>query len=278
MGRKHTKQEKKHMKQVAIQHGWRPPIPHLKGRDHPLYGRTLSNEVKEKISRALKGRVSPMKNRKHTEESRKKMSKAQCGRKLSIETRRKMSETPKRQIGLYVMRKCKQCHKKLRVPLCLYPRKKFCSKECEGQWRSENTKRENNPKFNKEKRRCLICGKEFERCRSKIELGHDKFCSRKCNGVYHSGKYVQENHPNWQGGISALPYAPGWTKRLKKSIKSRDHHTCQMCGKMNCNLDIHHIDYDKGNHAEDNLISLCKKCHGLTMTRRQWWIDYFLEI
>jgi hypothetical protein len=36
-------------------------------------------------------------------------------------------------------------------------------------------------------------------------------------------------------------------------------------------LDIHHIDYDKNNLQENNLISLCQKCHGKTNFNREYW-------
>ena len=56
---------------------------HNKGKNHPLYGKHLSDEHRRKISDAVKGennpfygKSSPMKGRRHSEETRKKMSEA----------------------------------------------------------------------------------------------------------------------------------------------------------------------------------------------------------
>ena len=43
-------------------------------------------------------------------------------------------------------------------------------------------------------------------------------------------------------------------------------------------LSIHHIDYNKKNCKEDNLISLCVHCHGLTNKNRNSWINYFKDL
>jgi len=38
---------------------------------------------------------------------------------------------------------------------------------------------------------------------------------------------------------------------------------------------VHHIDYDKNNNTEENLITLCWSCHSKTIFSRQKWTDYF---
>jgi hypothetical protein len=78
---------------------------------------------------------------------------------------------------------------------------------------------------------------------------------------------------NWKGGISKHPYSKEFTDNIRKIVRDRDNHTCQICGdKGNC---VHHIDYNKQNNNLFNLISLCKKCHGKTGTHRKEWIAYF---
>uniref|UniRef100_A0A6H1ZX55 Putative homing endonuclease n=2 Tax=viral metagenome TaxID=1070528 RepID=A0A6H1ZX55_9ZZZZ len=42
-------------------------------------------------------------------------------------------------------------------------------------------------------------------------------------------------------------------------------------------LTIHHIDYNKKNNDELNLISLCRKCHSKTGGKRKYWQNYFKE-
>lgn len=79
---------------------------------------------------------------------------------------------------------------------------------------------------------------------------------------------VLEKNPNWQGGTSFLPYPPEFNNRLKTKILQRDNWTCQHCGitankKRGIILHIHHIDFNKNNNDPLNLISLCRRCHGL---------------
>jgi len=92
---------------------------------------------------------------------------------------------------------------------------------------------------------------------------------------YHAGK----NHPNWHGGIAKIGYSYKFNKRLKEQIRHRDNYKCQICGIKQKNyyrkLDVHHIDYDKKNLEETNLISLCNTCHMKTNYKRKYWKEYF---
>ena len=86
-------------------------------------------------------------------------------------------------------------------------------------------------------------------------------------------KNIQENHWNWQGGIKRLPYAFEFDENLKLRIRQRDNFTCQFCGAVENGraFDCHHIDYDKKNSDELNLISLCSSCHGKTGYKKDKW-------
>ncbi len=92
----------------------------------------------------------------------------------------------------------------------------------------------------------------------------------------------EENNPNWKNGIGKLPYPFEFTKQLKESIRERDNHICQLCGKTEQEngrkLDVHHIDYNKENLDENNLISLCRNCHSKTHNNRENWILVLSEI
>lgn len=81
------------------------------------------------------------------------------------------------------------------------------------------------------------------------------------------------NCPNWQGGLSFEPYAPTFTWRLRKQIRTRDGFKCFLCLKKppRKRLHVHHIDYDKKNSDEMNLVSLCDSCHMKTNFRRNYW-------
>jgi len=43
-------------------------------------------------------------------------------------------------------------------------------------------------------------------------------------------------------------------------------------------LSVHHIDYNKQNCDDFNLITLCKSCHSKTGFNREYWIEYFNDI
>jgi hypothetical protein len=85
-----------------------------------------------------------------------------------------------------------------------------------------------------------------------------------------------ENHPNWGGWSSLIPYSKEFTKELKNKIKKRDNNLCSICNKER-KLTIHHIDYDKKNSNEKNLISLCISCHSKTNYNREYWINLLNE-
>jgi len=93
------------------------------------------------------------------------------------------------------------------------------------------------------------------------------------------GKCMGEEHPNWNNGSSFEPYGIEFNDDLRKQIRKRDGNVCQYCGiseeKLRRVLSVHHIDYDKKNNSEDNLISLCNSCHTRTNHNRAFWLSYF---
>lgn len=91
-------------------------------------------------------------------------------------------------------------------------------------------------------------------------------------------------NPNWKGGLSKQPWPFEFDNDLKEKIRERDNHICQGCGKSESNnthkrkLSVHHIDYNKKNCNESNLISLCIKCHGETNQTRDYWYAYYTYV
>lgn len=99
------------------------------------------------------------------------------------------------------------------------------------------------------------------------------------SGSFKKGEHEMENNPSWKGGISFEPYGKEFTNKLKEKIRLRDKFKCQECNihqdKLDYKLHIHHIDYDKKNSSEENLISLCRSCHSQTNFSRDNWTEYF---
>ena len=93
---------------------------------------------------------------------------------------------------------------------------------------------------------CQVCGK-------KIDWKAD-FC-RSCY------QKAERNH-QFIDGRSHIDYPEEWIPSLKRKIMERDNYTCQNCGKYPTKLCVHHKDINKFNCSEDNLITLCRKCHG----------------
>jgi len=105
---------------------------------------------------------------------------------------------------------------------------------------------------------------------------------------------VGSKNPNWRGGVSFHPYPPEFNNQLKDRIRRRDGYCCRECGLAEAdhrirypspyngmggqNLSVHHIDYDKGNCSESNLIALCQACNARANGRRAYWTTHFQEM
>lgn len=78
---------------------------HNKGENHPMYGKTISEEHKKKLSKAHAGKTlseshkkkisESQKGKSHTLETRMKLSNIRAGKKLSEETKNKIGEAQK---------------------------------------------------------------------------------------------------------------------------------------------------------------------------------------
>lgn len=63
------------------------------------------------------------------------------------------------------------------------------------------------------------------------------------------------------------------TEEIKRKIRIRDGNKCFLCGEKNEThlLPVHHIDYNQTNYKDNNLITLCKSCHGKTNSNYDYW-------
>lgn len=94
-----------------------------------------------------------------------------------------------------------------------------------------------------------------------------------------------EKNPNYVDGTGMKKYPYEFSNKLRELIRKRDQYRCQECfrhqdelytstGKK-YKLNIHHIDFNKENNVQDNLISLCQNCHAQTFYNRNKWIIYY---
>lgn len=138
---------------------------------------------------------------------------------------------------------------------------KTCGKkECETEQRSRSRRGKKNPRYvHGVHVYCKQCGKEIT---DALRL-HKTYCNRKCMAKWQSENLSGENSPIWKGGYKDRngEYPPEWTYSLRLKIRRRDSNTCQACGVKRKGLDVHHIDEDKMNCDESNLICLCRSCH-----------------
>jgi 5-methylcytosine-specific restriction endonuclease McrA len=77
------------------------------------------------------------------------------------------------------------------------------------------------------------------------------------------GKTGKLSH-NWRGGLSFQKYPQEFNDLLKHYIKEKFNRKCALCKKNKKLLDVHHINYDKNDCKEENLILLCRSCHTKT--------------
>jgi len=111
--------------------------------------------------------------------------------------------------------------------------------------------------------------------RAKISINHMD-CKGKNNPMFKQGDKIKGNkNGSWKGGITNNPYDERFNEELKTKIRKRDKFTCAICNKHGyC---VHHIDYNKQNSIEENLITLCISDHMKTNFNRESWIKFFNE-
>ena len=134
-------------------------------------------------------------------------------------------------------------------------------------------KNHKSPNYKGGKPKCVDCEKQLA-----------KYGAIRCEKCYHKFA-IGKNAPNYIHGEAYLPYNPKFNKKLKAKIRKRDNYTCQNCSMTEAehiiiygtNLTIHHIDYDKQNCKEENLIALCNQCNLKANSNREYWETYFKE-
>ena len=172
---------------------------------------------------------------------------------------------------------CKNCGNKKEVKIS--SSQEFCCIKCRNIWFGNNTDNwqkklgDNHPK--------VI---EYKKRMSELQIGENnnakQIGARKKISIFMQGRYVGKKNPRWIDGRSNEPY-PNEFRKKRQRIIERDNNTCQLCSDMILNqtrkkhLDVHHIDYNKKNNNEDNLITLCHFCNVSVNTDRKQWTNFF---
>ena len=121
---------------------------------------------------------------------------------------------------------------------------------------------------------CVDCGKKV--------IGYKSLRCTDCWGKSITGK----NNVNYAHGEGYKRYPILFNNRLKLKIRERDGFKCQCCRitekahfkRFKENLHVHHIDYNKQNCKEDNLITTCKLCNVNANFDRDYWFAYYTYI
>lgn len=164
---------------------------------------------------------------------------------------------------------CLECNKSFDH----YGSRILCSRECNALYASKQRIGENNPAFKENvKSVCLGCNKEFLYNRSGMQKDSvRKFCSINC--------FRGNQDKNDKTTAQKNPY-PKEFRKIKKYIREKYNNVCLLCGNEDeVKLSVHHIDYNKNNCCEQNLIPLCRSCHGHTNSNDQhFWRTVFSVI
>jgi len=138
-------------------------------------------------------------------------------------------------------------------------RKKFCNRSCSASYNNRGVARNYKNGHHKEDF-CLNCGKKLE--------GNARFCSNTCYAEYEEKQYIDRWKMGLEDGVSGKY---GLSKHIRRYLLYKYDNRCQCCGwgeknmyTQNVPLQVHHIDGNCLNNAEDNLQLLCPNCHSLT--------------
>ena len=206
----------------------------------------------------------------------------------------------------YYAKRCIDCHSKYKSgnknpnfkggkPKCIdcgKELKNYKSKRCITCYREWQKISENNPMFGvrspiyidgrvSRKYFCVDCGCPISFISGFYGKGRCKSCSKK--ELY---KNYPELNPWYIHGDCLSDYPPSFNNELKEKIRKRDNYICRNCSmkniehinKFNYFLTIHHIDYNKMNSNENNLITLCSSCNLKANYNRDYWFAYYTYI
>ncbi len=125
--------------------------------------------------------------------------------------------------------------------------------------------------------RSRVTGRAMGKARAGVPQSDEH---KRNNSIAHLGMYDGDKNPNWIDGRSYEPY-PREFDKTKQQIRERDGNVCQRCGRTReeegKELSVHHIDYNKQNCSDGNLITLCRSCNGKVNSNRDYWKQVFQQ-
>lgn len=147
------------------------------------------------------------------------------------------------------------------------------------QWQSKRCKECADKNKKLPQKFCVDCGRKI--CRRATRC---KSCALKYYYTINP-KLIGKKSPNYIHGQGYAPYPIEFNNTLKLKIRNRDNFKCQNCNMIEEEhiivigqvLHVHHIDYNKQNCKEDNLITLCQHCNLRANYNRKYWQDYFIK-
>jgi hypothetical protein len=204
---------------------------------------------------------------------------------------------------------CKDCRNKhQRTEASKKYRQKYYKKYCKTNIGKEVQKKATKKYLEKITFCCKDCGNRISLATAFYGYGSCKKCSRtlevrKAVSQAQNGKKESKetclkiskatrgkNNPRYINGLSKSRHKSNFSDELKLKIRKRDNFKCQFCGmtenihvkKSQKVLTIHHIDYNKQNCNENNLITLCIGCNckanGTKDLDRDYWFAYYIYL
>ena len=230
------------------------------------------NIVKNEFNKFILGHNKSRLGQKSSEESKQKNRLSHIGKIKTLETKIKISEslkgknTSKQSIESIEKRRLKLLGRK-QTKETIEKRSKIMKGKNKGYKRTEES-------INKQKK--TVIGKYAGSNNWNFNKKHSDEHKRKNSEAKKGSK-----HPLWLGGISNGDYCPIFSdKEFKQMIKDRDGNKClnPYCNNKHKELHIHHINYDKQECNESNLITVCRSCNSKANTDRDWHKEWYSTI
>jgi hypothetical protein len=180
-----------------------------------------------------------------------------------------------------VIKACEFCNKKFKTFSSQVKLRggKFCSRKCYYASKKSYVT-------------CIVCGKLYGLGREHRNNGGNKFCSSKCQHINQqktkillkclecniyfyvspsklSQKFCSKNCANKYKTLDIVGDYPKEFYKIRKIILKEANNKCLICNEFANN--VHHVNYNKMDSSELNLVALCSSCHAKTNYNRNFW-------